>query len=276
MPLPLTRKKILLAAALLPALLLVSLAISLTLGPSRILPWEILSSGPQGQLAWDVIVRVRLPRVFLGLIAGAALSGAGVAYQAILRNPLADPYILGISGGAALGAVLPLALAGGASAGWMALRPATAFLGAILATLVVFQLSRLRGRMTSYPMLLVGWVANSFFFALILFLETVLDFAELTGVLFWRVGSLASLTVPRPRQRSAVHLTSRDAPVGVPWARPTPRIQLADTRTATPPMAPVRTAPNAGPMTRPRSAPFSPLKTAVISSRLGECSCLRS
>ena len=82
MPIPLTRKKILLAAALLPALLLVSLAISLTLGPSRILPWEILSSGPQGQLAWDVIVRVRLPRVFLGLIAGAALSGAGVAGSA--------------------------------------------------------------------------------------------------------------------------------------------------------------------------------------------------
>ena len=188
---PLTGRRILFAAILLPALLLVSLAVSLALGPSGILPWEILSAGPQGQLAWDVIVRVRLPRVILGLIAGAALSGAGVAYQAILRNPLADPYILGISGGAALGAVLPLALAGGASSAWMALRPATAFLGAILATLMVFQLSRLRGRSTSYPMLLVGWVANSFFFALILFLETVLDFAELQGVLFWLVGSLA-------------------------------------------------------------------------------------
>lgn len=185
-------RKIVIAAAGLVLLLGASLVLALSVGPTRFTLFDLFRAGAPGGLAHDLIVRVRLPRIVLGLLAGAALSGAGVAFQAILRNPLADPYILGISGGAAVGAVLPLALAAAGSHDWVSLRPLTAFLGAVLATLAVIRLAGVQGRASSYPMLLIGWVANSFFFSLILFLETTLELAELQGVLFWLVGSLST------------------------------------------------------------------------------------
>jgi iron complex transport system permease protein len=188
-------RKIVLAGFALTLLLFASVCVALSVGPTRFTLLDLFRNGAEGGLGHDLILRVRLPRVVLGLLAGAALSAAGVAFQAILRNPLADPYILGISGGAALGAVLPLGLAAGSAAiYWTSLRPLTAFAGAVIATLAVIRLAGAQGRASSYPMLLIGWVANSFFFSLILFLETTLDLAELQGVLFWLVGSLSTPT----------------------------------------------------------------------------------
>jgi iron complex transport system permease protein len=138
-----------------------------------------------------ILWQIRLPRILMAALAGAALASAGTAFQAVLRNPLADPYILGISGGAALGAIL--AVTSGlenALPGWPA-RPVAAFAGACATVAAIFWLSRSRGRVASYPMLLIGWIFNSFFLALILFLETVVDFSRVHGVIFWLVGSLS-------------------------------------------------------------------------------------
>ena len=165
------------------------------LGPSA-LGWrgilEILSGGGSAEsraIFWDV----RVPRVILAALVGAALSGAGAAYQAVLRNPLADPFVLGVSGGAVLGAVLFLALAGDTLFGIVG-RPAAAFVGAAAALVLLFALARLRGRTESHALLLVGVVVNAFVSAILLFLITVADPARFQGVLFFLVGSLGSIS----------------------------------------------------------------------------------
>ena len=141
--------------------------------------------------ASTILLHVRLPRILLAALTGAALACAGSAFQAVLRNPLADPYILGISGGAALGAILS-SLAGPDSFGsaWIT-RPLAAFAGASLTVLAILSLSRSRGVAASTPMLLIGWIFNSFFLALILFLETAVDFSRVRGAIFWLVGTLS-------------------------------------------------------------------------------------
>jgi len=138
-----------------------------------------------------ILWQIRLPRILLAALAGASLACAGASFQAVLRNPLADPYILGISGGAALGAIL--AVTSGAESrlpGWP-VRPLSAFAGACATVAAIFVLSRSRGRVASYPMLLIGWIFNSLFLALILFLESVVDFSRVHGVIFWLVGTLS-------------------------------------------------------------------------------------
>jgi len=139
-----------------------------------------------------ILVDVRLPRVVLAMIVGAALSGAGVAFQAVLRNPLADPYILGVSGGAALGAVLYTAIAGSAELGSPVGRPAAAFAGA-LTTLGLLFFARVRGRTEPTALLLVGVILNAIYSALILFLVTTGDASRFQGALFFLVGTLGSL-----------------------------------------------------------------------------------
>ncbi len=139
-----------------------------------------------------ILLDVRLPRVLLAALVGAALSGAGVAFQATLRNPLSDPYILGVSGGAALGAVAFTAMAGGSRV-WSPLgRPAAAFAGAMLSVVVLFALARIRGRTETTALLLVGVIINAIDSALILFLVTAGDTSRFQGALFYLVGSIGS------------------------------------------------------------------------------------
>jgi iron complex transport system permease protein len=140
-----------------------------------------------------ILIDVRLPRILLAAVVGAALSGAGAAFQAILRNPLADPYILGVSGGAALGAALFTAASGGDPLGGPLARPLAAFAGALVTLLVLFRLARLRGRTGSMALLLVGVVLNAFDSAVILFLLTVGDTSRFQGVMSFLVGSVGSL-----------------------------------------------------------------------------------
>jgi iron complex transport system permease protein len=139
-----------------------------------------------------ILLEVRLPRILLAAIVGAALSGAGTAFQAILRNPLADPYILGVSGGAALGAAVFIAIAGGDPLGGPLVRPAAAFGGALFTLWVLFRLARLRGRTGSMALLLVGVVLNAFDSAVILFLLTVGDSSRFQGVMSFLVGAVGS------------------------------------------------------------------------------------
>jgi iron complex transport system permease protein len=140
--------------------------------------------------AREILFSLRLPRVLLAALVGAALAGAGATLQVVLRNPLADPYILGVSGGAALGAILSAAAGlDTTGAGW-ALRPLLAFAGAASTIFLLFLLARLRGRVANYPLLLTGVVVNSLYSALILFLVTVADYARFQQVFFWLVGAL--------------------------------------------------------------------------------------
>ncbi len=168
-------------------------ALSVLLGSSgvgwRDLPGVLTGRAPAE--ARTIFADVRLPRVLLAMAVGAALSSAGSALQSVLRNPLADPYILGLSGGAGFGAILWTSLAAGAGAAASVMRPAAAFAGAVLAVLGLLGLARARGRKAPETLLLMGVVINATFIALILFVVTVADISRYQGVMYWLVGSLA-------------------------------------------------------------------------------------
>jgi iron complex transport system permease protein len=187
-----TPGRAILVMGLLALLLAVIVVASVLVGSSGIgireLPGILSGSAPPE--ARVILTEVRLPRVLLAVAVGAALSAAGAALQSVLRNPLADPYILGLSGGAGLGAILSTSfIAGGALAA--ALRPAFSFAGSVLAVLGLLALARLRGRRSPETMLLMGAVINATFIALILFVITIADITRYQGVMYWLVGSLS-------------------------------------------------------------------------------------
>jgi len=168
--------------------------LALGIGVGRAGFGDLARIASEGQDPWTraILLDVRLPRVLLAALVGAALSGAGVAFQAALRNPLADPYILGVSGGAALGAVMFTAMAGSSQV-WSPLgRPVAAFTGAMLSVVVLFGLARVRGRTETTALLLVGVIINAIDSALILFLVTAGDTSRFQGALFYLVGSIGS------------------------------------------------------------------------------------
>jgi len=144
-----------------------------------------------GSLDADIVLRLRLPRVLAGLAAGAALASAGAAFQALLRNPLADPYILGVSGGAALGGTLALVLVGASGIGALLLVPGGAFAGALVAVVLAFTLARTAGRISTYQALLTGVVLNAFASAVIMFVKTVVEARKAQEILIWLMGTLA-------------------------------------------------------------------------------------
>src|SRR6516164_3055326 len=139
---------------------------------------------------WLVVFGLRLPRIALGILVGAALSTAGAGFQALLRNPLADPYVLGVSSGAALGAIISLAVA----PQMPGMIQFAAFAGAGVTITAVYFLGRRGGHVDTATLLLAGIVAVSFLSAVIMFLMTTLPGRELRGMAFWLMGDLASPT----------------------------------------------------------------------------------
>lgn len=132
---------------------------------------------------------VRLPRIFFAGIVGASLSIGGVVFQAMLRNPLADPYVLGISGGSALGAIAGIII--GASSFYLGI-PLLAFCGALVTVLLVFVVAgKTRGPLLDNSLLLSGVVVNAFFSAAILFFLSIADSMELHSITFWLMGDLS-------------------------------------------------------------------------------------
>lgn len=173
---------------LLALLLFACMLAGVLLGPggtdlAKLLPLN-LDSNPQAA----TLLLVRLPRVLLAALVGMALAAVGVAYQALLRNPLADPFIMGVSGGAALGGTLALVL-GGSGMGLLWQTPA-AFSGAVLATWLVYRTGRVGGRVDTVTVLLVGVVFNAFASAVIMFLKTVVTASKTQEILMWLMGSL--------------------------------------------------------------------------------------
>jgi len=172
---------------LLTVLALLSLFGALSLGGANIGPrelWQILSGNGDG-IAAQVVLELRLPRAMAAFVVGGMLALAGAQMQVLLANPLADPYILGTSGGAATGALLAMLF--GATA--LALNLAAA-VGAIFSMLLVFGLAHGRGAWSTTRLLLTGVVIAAGWGALISFLLSVAPQHNLPGMLFWLMGDL--------------------------------------------------------------------------------------
>lgn len=168
------------------------LAFGVATGPSGLAlgeVWAALTGRADGAAA-DIVLAVRLPRVGLAAGVGAALAVAGVVFQALLRNPLADPFVLGVSGGAALGGIAVLTLGSAFGLGYAAVPPA-AFAGAIGALLLLLAVAGPVGRVSTTSLLLVGVVFNAFASAAIVFLASLAGLAEGAQVFLWLIGSLA-------------------------------------------------------------------------------------
>jgi iron complex transport system permease protein len=140
----------------------------------------------QDQIVWDL----RVPRGLLAFVVGAGLAVAGTVIQATVRNPLGDPYLLGIVPGASAGAVLVI-VAGSASAAGLSLSGA-AFVGAMIAFVATFALSRQGGRWPPTRLILAGVAVGYLMSAITYYFESLADPNQLSGVLFWLLGSVSS------------------------------------------------------------------------------------
>ena len=150
-------------------------------------------TGVSGVSRSVIVLEVRLPRVLLAFLVGASLAAVGVALQALLRNPLADPYILGVSSGAALGAVLALQMGiGWAFAGFSSLH-LFAFLGAGATIVTMYRVVVSEGRVPVHTLLLAGVIINAIISALILFITSVSDSTSAFRMFFWLMGNLTTL-----------------------------------------------------------------------------------
>lgn len=139
----------------------------------------------------EILFSIRLPRILFAGIVGAALSMAGAVFQALLRNPLADPYILGVSGGAAVGAIIGILI--GATLLPLGI-PGLAFLGAVLTVIIVFGIARTGAQLRSNTLLLAGVIVNAFFSAIIMFLISTTSSSDVHNVVFWLMGDLSLAT----------------------------------------------------------------------------------
>ena len=139
-----------------------------------------------------VIVHERLPRTVLAALVGASLSSAGLVFQAILANPLADPFIIGVAGGAAIGGTQAILLPVAVFAGHVGVS-LSSFVFALGAIALTYRLSRDRvGRINTYEVLLIGVVFNAFASAIIMFLKAVVRAEKAQEMLLWLMGTLSS------------------------------------------------------------------------------------
>lgn len=190
----LTLRRWFLSLLMLGAVLAAITVISVALGSTWISPSDVFESlfGQRG--ISSVIVReVRLPRVLLAGVVGGALAVAGVVFQALLRNALADPFVLGISGGAGLGAVIAVAFAGKITVAGLAGMPVFAFVGALVAITMVYLFARSGGAVNLHTMLLAGVVTNAICSSAIMALTVTLSYDQLQTVIFWLMGHLSTM-----------------------------------------------------------------------------------
>ncbi len=192
MPSHLTRQRFLIVVGSLSVLLVIAIAVCASIGPVRIDILQALGSGDPNSVDATILLRTRIPRVLLAVAVGAGLALAGAVLQALLRNPLAEPHILGVSGGAAFGGVLTLFLAARLPFPTYLLTPIGAFAGALAAMLLVYRLGTVHGRLQPYTFLLAGVVCNAFTGALIMAVNAMADLFQTHGILFWLMGSLAT------------------------------------------------------------------------------------
>ena len=172
--------------------------LALSFGSERLSLFELDEA--QAAIFYDV----RLPRVLLAACVGASLAAAGASMQALLRNPLAEPYLLGVSNGAALGTMIAFVF----FEQFVFARPLMAFAGAGLATFTVYQMARSRAGMNVERLVLSGVIVTTFLSSIIVLLTSVLDAARLRGFTFWLLGDLSQATM------SGFYMTAASAMIG--------------------------------------------------------------
>ncbi|MDA0190271.1 MAG: iron ABC transporter permease [Proteobacteria bacterium] len=188
-----TRRRALLILAALTGLALASIVLALCVGSIRVPLADVLATlaGDGSGIPGEVVRSLRLPRALAGFACGGLLALAGALLQVLLRNPLADPYVLGISGGAGVGALLAILL-GLASTGINAL----AFLGALAAMLLVFGLAHGDGGWTQTRLLLTGVIVAAGCGATVALMLSIAPEHKLRGMLFWLMGDLSQGASP--------------------------------------------------------------------------------
>ena len=178
---------------------LMTFVLCLGFGAERISFFQVVSILAQGPFLQSenlefprhiILWQVRVPRVLLAFMVGGSLAAVGASLQALLRNPLADPFVIGISSGAALGASVAILFGVGLSILTLLVLPFCAFLGALLSILVVYRIAVSYGSFSIHALLLGGVVLNAIFSALVLFLTTLADPYKASGMYAWLMGSL--------------------------------------------------------------------------------------
>jgi iron complex transport system permease protein len=194
-----TRSRAVLVAIVLGVLLISAVLLSAFLGQLGATPTEVIGSLLQGlgiHTAWapDVTIdlglwNVRFPRIVMAMVVGAALAVAGAVMQAIFGNPLAEPGVVGVSSGSALGASIAIVAGLAAFGDWTI--AAMAFAGALLATLLVYGIARANGRTEVVTLLLTGIAVNAFAGAGVALTLFAADAASREQIIFWQLGSLS-------------------------------------------------------------------------------------
>jgi iron complex transport system permease protein len=187
----LTPRRLMTICGILFGLVLLVVLISLFTGAVPFTMREVWNAlfGETG-LASVILFQLRLPRIVLALFVGAALSMSGACFQALLRNALADPYVLGVSSGAALGVMLALI--------WLprvvSAQPIFGLIGALATTGIVYMLGFRHGHLLSHSLLLAGVISASFLSAVIVFLMTAMNSRDLRSITYWLMGDLSYST----------------------------------------------------------------------------------
>jgi iron complex transport system permease protein len=194
--------------AVLGGALVGSLLAAALIGPVRASLTTALAPGGAATSDYAILFRARLPRVLLAAVVGGSLAASGAALQALLLNPLAEPHLLGISGGAAVAGMV--ALVAGADP-VSPIVPLAAFLGALGMITLVYAGARVAGRATPHAILLVGVVSNALAAAAIMLVNALVSYTQAQGVLFWIMGALST------QSYALVAAAALYALVGVAW-----------------------------------------------------------
>jgi len=184
-------KTVLVSLGMLIVLMLVVL-VSLEVGSSKVTLGRLLFEGDGGresQRAWTILFSYRIPRVLLAVLAGGGLASAGVVFQGVLRNPLADPYLIGIASGGALGAVISIVIIGPS---WPLSTALFAFVGSLAAVGIVYGLAQAK-RNAGYTntVILAGVILAALMNALMLLIISVSGSDEMQRILYWLMGDLS-------------------------------------------------------------------------------------
>ncbi|HET9491694.1 MAG TPA: iron ABC transporter permease [Methylomirabilota bacterium] len=196
------RGRLLLALAVLTAALLAVAALAVLVGSARLRPGavaEVLAGrADPASTASVVILSLRLPRIAAAVLAGAALAVAGVGFQALTRNPLAEPSVLGVSSGAAFGVVIAQLVSTGGGVVAEAVRLTLfGFAGALLAGVAVYLIASIGGGLPVHTLLLAGVIVGIFFASATTVLTSLLDVNRLGGIVHWLLGNISPIA-PAP------------------------------------------------------------------------------
>jgi iron complex transport system permease protein len=189
--------RLILISLVLLVVLLIAFSLGLSIGPTqsgiRSAFSALFSNAESESVLHSIVWRIRFPRVLLAAIVGATLSLGGLVFQALLRNPLAEPFILGISGGSAIGAIIGILLG-------LARFPGicfTSFLGSLGTLALILVMSTGKSILRKDALLLSGVMVNAFCSAIIMFLVSITRDARLHNIIFWLMGDLSAADLPQ-------------------------------------------------------------------------------